>query len=84
MGLLRKLKVAWGFLPFQSIFKDPPFLITPAKPWPAPPSLTPLPLGIEKDQETPCPKRDDKIHCNCWYDGKPCCACGYDGGEISQ
>lgn len=23
-----------------------------------------------------CPKRDDKQHCNCWYDGEPCCACG--------
>lgn len=26
--------------------------------------------------ETPCSKREDKIHCTCWYDGKPCCACG--------
>jgi len=25
--------------------------------------------------ETPCPARDDKQHCNCWYDGKPCCGC---------
>ena len=28
------------------------------------------------DEETPCPKRDDKQHCNCWYDGEACCACG--------
>ena len=27
-------------------------------------------------EETPCPKRDDKQHCNCWYDGAACCACG--------
>ncbi len=26
--------------------------------------------------ETPCPAREDKIHCNCWYDGEACCACG--------
>ena len=30
------------------------------------------------DWETPCPKRDDKIHCNCWYDSEPCCACEAD------
>lgn len=29
--------------------------------------------------ETPCPKREDKQHCDCWYDGERCCACG-DGG----
>ena len=28
------------------------------------------------DWETECPKSDDKQHCNCWYDGKPCCRCG--------
>jgi len=27
------------------------------------------------EEETPCLKRDDGIHCNCWYDGKKCCAC---------
>ena len=26
--------------------------------------------------ETPCPKREDKQHCVCWYDGELCCACG--------
>ena len=31
------------------------------------------------DWETECPKRDDKQHCNCWYDGKACCACGASG-----
>ncbi len=25
--------------------------------------------------ETPCPARDDAMHCNCWYDGEACCAC---------
>lgn len=28
------------------------------------------------DEETPCPAREDGAHCNCWYDGKACCACG--------
>lgn len=23
-----------------------------------------------------CTKREDRQHCNCWYDGKPCCGCG--------
>jgi len=26
--------------------------------------------------ETPCPAREDQMHCNCWYDGGDCCACG--------
>jgi hypothetical protein len=25
--------------------------------------------------ETPCQKRADGQHCNCWYDGDACCAC---------
>lgn len=29
-----------------------------------------------------CPKRDDQTHCNCWWDGKPCCACGSNEGHI--
>lgn len=32
-------------------------------------------LEGERDEEACC-KRDDKQHCNCWYDGKACCACG--------
>lgn len=28
------------------------------------------------DEETPCPKRDDGIHCECWYGGNACCGCG--------
>lgn len=28
------------------------------------------------ERETACPKREDRQHCNCWYDGKACCACG--------
>lgn len=27
------------------------------------------------DEETPCPKRDDEIHCVCWWEGEACCAC---------
>lgn len=30
----------------------------------------------EEHWETPCPKREDKLHCECWYDGEKCCACG--------
>ncbi len=26
--------------------------------------------------ETMCPKREDSLHCICWYDGEACCACG--------
>src|ERR1700679_2484045 len=26
--------------------------------------------------ETECPRSNDKQHCDCWYDGKPCCRCG--------
>ena len=36
------------------------------------------------DWETPCPEREDGIHCNCWYDGQPCCSCGDDEGEVSD
>ena len=28
------------------------------------------------DWETTCPKREDGQHCDCWYDGEACCACG--------
>ena len=28
-----------------------------------------------EDIETPCLKREDGQHCNCWYDGGTCCAC---------
>ncbi len=29
-------------------------------------------------EETPCPEREDMIHCVHWYDGDACCACGDD------
>ena len=34
------------------------------------------PESASTDAETPCPKREDRIHCNCWWDGDACCACG--------
>ncbi len=35
-------------------------------------------VGVDEGH---CPKRDDEIHCDCWWDGgKPCCACGHNGG----
>jgi hypothetical protein len=33
--------------------------------------------------ETPCPKRDDGQHCDCWYDGLECCSCG-DPAELPE
>ena len=29
-----------------------------------------------------CSKHEDGQHCNCWYDGRPCCACGSDAGWV--
>ena len=26
--------------------------------------------------ESACPLHKDEQHCNCWYDGGECCACG--------
>jgi hypothetical protein len=34
--------------------------------------------------ETPCPKREDKQHCNCWYDGERCCACGDEAAPVER
>lgn len=31
---------------------------------------------IKDDEETPCLKREDGLHCVCWYDSEPCCSCG--------
>jgi hypothetical protein len=39
-------------------------------------SSLPVIAPQEDGDETSCPKRDDKQHCNCWYDGEACCACG--------
>ncbi len=39
---------------------------------------------MEDNWETTCPNRDDGQHCNCWYDGEPCCACGDDCEEDRQ
>lgn len=35
------------------------------------------------DWETECLEREDKKHCNCWYDGEVCCACG-DATEMTD
>jgi hypothetical protein len=35
-----------------------------------------LAIRDKGEWETPCPAREDKQHCNCWYDGKACCGCG--------
>lgn len=33
--------------------------------------------GYLPEDESICPERgfDDFIHCGCWWDGDPCCAC---------
>ena len=36
----------------------------------------------QDEWETPCPGRDDKIHCDHWYDGESCCGCGDDEGRV--
>jgi hypothetical protein len=33
-------------------------------------------LQRQDSWETECPKSNDRQHCDCWYDGKPCCRCG--------
>lgn len=38
---------------------------------------------IGDDEETPCPKREDEIHCVHWWEGEPCCDCG-DNGELGR
>ena len=47
--------------------------------------MTPFQFVKElNDWETPCPNREDGIHCNCWYDGGRCCACGDDTKETDE
>jgi hypothetical protein len=29
-----------------------------------------------------CYSREDRTHCKHWWDGKPCCGCGFNGGEV--
>lgn len=29
-----------------------------------------------KDLFGSCPKRKDRSHCDCWWDGEECCGCG--------
>lgn len=33
------------------------------------------------DEETPCPKREDGVHCVHWWDGAACCGCGAPASE---
>lgn len=40
-----------------------------------------MPDPTPTDSEA-CPKSNDGMHCQHWYDCEPCCACGCDeGGE---
>lgn len=41
-------------------------------------------VGEMPDDETPCPKREDGQHCNCWYDSESCCACGAPSVKTEQ
>ena len=45
--------------------------------------VEPLSNDPKVDWETPCPNREDGQHCNCWYDGEPCCACGDTGMDTN-
>lgn len=36
------------------------------------------------EPETPCSIREDGQHCNCWYDGEPCCACHAGSEEAAR
>lgn len=36
------------------------------------------------DDETPCPKREDGLHCECWYGGNTCCGCGDGDRKIGE
>lgn len=40
-------------------------------------------MVTDTDWETPCPKREDSQHCDCWYDGEACHACG-DAAELDD
>ena len=31
-----------------------------------------------------CYVHKDKTHCACWWDGEPCCACGWTGGDTEE
>lgn len=32
--------------------------------------------SVDTSLESPCPKADDKIHCQHWWEGDPCCTYG--------
>ena len=49
----------------------------PHRPDEAPTSTDARPWGKLSDGW--CPKREDELHCVCWWDAEPCCSCGYDG-----
>jgi hypothetical protein len=39
-------------------------------------TVEPSPGQLETGDQEFCPKREDRQHCNCWYDGEVCCGCG--------
>jgi len=49
-----------------------------------PQSAKDIPQVFDKDEGF-CEKREDNLHCNCWWDSEsPCCGCGYNGGHIDE
>ncbi len=48
------------------------------KPGHDPLSTEEMEMPLQEEWETPCLKRADRQHCDCWYDGAACCACGDD------
>ena len=39
---------------------------------------------VVHSEETPCPVRDDKQHCEHWYDESHCCACSDGSGRAAK
>lgn len=39
---------------------------------------------VFKEEDGFCKVREDNLHCVCWWDDKPCCACNFNGGKIDD
>lgn len=42
-------------------------------------------IAVSDENETPCEKSPDGLHCVHWYDDEgPCCYCGYDASSSAR
>lgn len=48
-----------------------------------PQSAKDIPQVFSKDEGF-CESREDNLHCVCWWEEKPCCACGYDPPHVHE